>query len=393
VEASQFQPACGLRDGLPTLTVVLVNYQSWVDVQRLVISLEQEPEFASGQLDIVVVDNASQGPVPEHLTQLRASGFRLLLRAENGGFAVGVNAGWRLARSPWLLVLNPDVEIEKGSIGQVIERIKRLSASPERPPGIIGFGLRNPDGSIQGSVGVFPSLARTIREQFIPRSRRKYQAGSRIQRRSVDWVTGACMLLNCRMMSDVGGMDEDFFLYHEEVALSRSARDRGWRVEFDPDIQVVHRHPLQNRAVSPKMRVIIRHSKLLYFRKHLPGWQFRCLSWLVSMEAVVRGQAARVAGDSCKHRSWRLIGDLSRRLRAGEDFQGRDVLRLADSVESESEPRRRLPLGAGCGPSRGMQSEQGQRDPGDSVRTRSGAGGLERRQGRKDGSECPRNSI
>ena len=64
------------------------------------------------------------------------------------------------------------------------------------PPGIVGFGLRNPDGSPQGSVGVFPTLARSIREQFIPRSRRKYQPGWRIRSGRVDWVTGACMLVN-----------------------------------------------------------------------------------------------------------------------------------------------------------------------------------------------------
>ena len=73
------------------------------------------------------------------------------------------------------------------------------------------------------------------------------------------------------MLDELGGMDEDFFLYYEEVALCRSARRRGWRVEYDPTVEVVHLRPLQNRPVSPKMRVITRHSKLLYFRKHLPA--------------------------------------------------------------------------------------------------------------------------
>ena len=55
---------------------------------------------------------------------------------------------------------------------------------------------------------------------------------------------------------------------------SAARRRSGLAVEYDAGVNVIHRHPLQNRAVSPKMRVIIRHSKLLYFRKHLPGWQF-----------------------------------------------------------------------------------------------------------------------
>ena len=343
--ASQVQHAADPSGVTPRLTVVIVNYNGWPDVSRLVSALEGEPEFVSGRLQVVVVDNASQGPIPERLRVSPPPGLRLLVRPDNGGFAVGVNAGWRLARSPWLLVLNPDVEIERGMIGQVIERIDRYDGQPSGPPGIVGFGLRNPDGTPQGSVGVFPSLARTIREQFIPRTRRKYQAGWRIRPGPVDWVTGACMLVNGRMMAELGGMDEDFFLYHEEVAFSRSAQDRGWRVEYDPGVSLVHRHPLQNRAISPKMRVITRHSKLLYFRKHLPRWQFLGLSWIVTCEAAARGLVASVLGQAENRRAWGAIGKIARRLRAGAMIRGRDVLRMAEAVERGETGR--APAGAG----------------------------------------------
>ncbi len=183
-----------------------------------------------------------------------------------------------------------------GFLGQVFARLDPHEADPDGPPGIVGFGLRNPDGSPQGSVGVYPSLARTIWEQFIPRSRRKYQAGWRIRSGQVDWVTGACMLVNSAMIAGLGGMDEDFFLYYEEVAFSQAARRLGWRVEYDASVSVVHRHPLQNRAISPKMRVITRHSKLLYFLKHLPRWQFLSLSAIVAIEAAVRGIGSRLLG-------------------------------------------------------------------------------------------------
>ena len=243
----------------------------------------------------MVVDNASRGPVPPpFLTP--CPGLRLVARPHNEGFAAGVNAGWRVARGPWLLVLNPDVEVGGGFLGQVFARLDPYEADPAGPPGIVGFGLRNPDGTPQGSVGVYPSLARTIWEQFIPRSRRKYQAGWRIRSGQVDWVTGACMLVNPAMIAALGGMDEDFFLYYEEVAFSQAARRLGWRVEYDPGVSVVHRHPLQNRAISPKMRVITRHSKLLYFLKHLPRWQFLSLSAIVATEAAVRGIGSRLLG-------------------------------------------------------------------------------------------------
>ncbi|MGC8640480.1 MAG: glycosyltransferase family 2 protein [Isosphaeraceae bacterium] len=323
------------NDNAPILTVILVNYNGWPDITRLLGTLLNEPAFRSGRLAVVVVDNASEGPIPEQLLSPPPGGLRLLLRPDNGGFAVGVNAGWRLAQSPWLLVLNPDVEVEVGWIDQVIERVEQLDRLPSGPPGIVGFGLRNPDGTPQGSVGVFPSLFRTIREQFIPRSRRKYQADWRIRPGPVDWVTGACMLVNSRMIAELGGMDEDFFLYYEEVAFSRRAQDLLWRVEYDPSLSLIHRHPLQNRRLSSRMRVITRHSKLLYFRKHLPAWQFRALCWIVSAEALVKGLGARILGREPDRQAWKTIGKVARTMRAGVDVKGAEVRKLAEVGSGE----------------------------------------------------------
>jgi len=215
----------------------------------------------------------------------------------------------------------------------VIDRIDALDALPGGPPGVVGFGLRNSDGSPQGSVGVFPSLARTVREQFLPRSRRKYQSDGRLRPGPVDWVTGACMLVNTRMMTELGGFDEDFFLYHEEVALCRTARDRGWRVEYDPTVSVIHRHPLQNRPVSPKMRVVTRHSKLLYFRKHTPRWEFLALAWVVELEAAAKGAWTALNRRPVERNAWRAIGRIAQRLRRGRGPRGRRVLALAEEAE------------------------------------------------------------
>jgi N-acetylglucosaminyl-diphospho-decaprenol L-rhamnosyltransferase len=323
------------------LTVIIVNYNSWPDVVRLVSALAGSAEVEAGRCEVVVVDNASQGPIPEAWSALASRpGVRLVARSDNGGFAVGVNAGWHAAESPWLLVFNPDVIVAEGQLGSIIARLERFEADPTSAPGVVGFGLRNPDGTRQGSVGTFPNLGRTLWEQLIPRSRRKYQAGWRTRAGNVSWVTGACMLLNGRMMEALGGMDEDFFLYYEEVALCRRAWDQGWRVEYDPGIEVVHLHPLQNRTISPKMRVITRHSKLLYFRKHLSRWQFVGLSWIVAWEAAVRGVWSRARGRAEDVRAWRTIGEVVRALRAGAELRGQEVRAIAEAVAA-SEPETR----------------------------------------------------
>ena len=317
---------------------MIVNYDSWPDVARLSDSLRDEPELRSGDCEVVIVDNASPGPSPAMLDAPQA-GIRVIRRPDNGGFAVGVNAGWRSCRGPWLLVLNPDVEITPGFPRRTLLRIDEYEARQDGPAGIVGFGLLNPDGTPQGSVGAFPSLARSIREQFRPRARRKYHPARRIRAGRVDWVTGACMLVNASLLHDVGGMDEDFFLYYEEVAFSRVAQDSGWRVEFDPSVSVVHRHPLQNRPISPKMRVITRHSKLLYFRKHLPRWQFRTLAAIVRLESAVRGRWASILGRPEEARAWAVIGEVALGMDVGEALRGRDVLRLAESIARQGPGR------------------------------------------------------
>lgn len=315
----------------PRLAVVIVNYDSWPDIQRLVSTLSACSTVRDGLAEVVVVDNDSPTPLPDSLAG-PIPGVRLILRGENGGFAVGVNAGWRSSKAGWLLVLNPDVVPDAGFLPQVLDRVGRFAGRPQGEPGLVGFGLRNPDGSPQPSVGAFPTLLRTAWEQFIPRSRRKYQADWTIRRSGVAWVTGACVLINARMLEDVGGMDEEFFLYYEEVALCRTARDRGWSIEYDPSLSVVHLRPLQNRPISPKMRVVTRHSKLLYFRKHLPRWQFRTLCGIVGLEAAIRGAWSRRLGVPEEASSWDAVADVTRRLKRGDALVNRDVRLLAESI-------------------------------------------------------------
>ena len=318
------------------LSVLIVNYNSWPDTRRLVDELTSSGEVAAGAVEILVVDNASAELAPPELAASRP-GVRLVEREDNGGFAVGVNAGWRLARAPWLLVLNPDVVTPPGFLSNVLERIRHYESLAE-PPGIVGYALKNPDGSSQGSIGTFPSFPRVVYEQFIPRSRRKYQAGSGPGKQVVDWVTGACMLVSSGLLGQIGGMDEDFFLYHEEVALCRSANRAGWRVEFDPSVEVMHRDPLQNRALSPKMRLITRHSKLLYFRKHLPRWQFLAISWVVSAESGWNRLWSAPFGSAELRRSWAAIGEVSRSMRGGADLRGPAVRRMAEALSGRDKP-------------------------------------------------------
>ena len=315
----------------PLLSVVIVNFNAWQEVENLCRRLVSAPEVEAGLCEIVIVDNASEGPIPEFFIK-PTKGLKLIARRENGGFSVGVNAGWRNSRSSWLLLLNPDLIASETFLGQIINQVKDFEANPGGAPGIVGYALRNADGSRQHSVGVFPTLLRAVWEQFLPRSRRKYQTAWKTRPGSVDWVTGACMLVNARMLEVLGGLDEDFFLYYEEVALCRAASRMGWRVEYDPRVEAVHLHPLQTRTISPLLRVITRHSKMLYFRKFRPRVEFLALCGIVAVESWVKTLKARLVGDRLAVRTWETVGAIERELRNGANLGGVSVLKLAESA-------------------------------------------------------------
>lgn len=322
----------------PLLSVLIVNYRSWPDVERLADALLADDQTRLGRCEVVIVDNDSGEPAPAGLASGRA-GLTLILHDQNRGFAAGVNAGWRAARGRWLLLLNPDVVVPAGFPGAVLRRIGQYERREGGPPGIVGLRLLNADGTIQPSVGFEPSLLRSLRGVFLPRSRRKYQPESRHRRPGpAPWVTGACALVHRPLMDTLGGMDEEFFLYYEEVALCRSATRLGRGVEHDPSLAVTHLRPLQNRAVTASLRVITRASLLLYFRKHLPRWQFLALTAVVGLESRVRTAAAQARGRQVEANAWRCIGGIARDARRGRWLSAADLRDLAARF-AEDRPR------------------------------------------------------
>lgn len=314
------------------VSVIIVNYESWPDVALLAETLSRSAEVRSGRWEVLIVDNASRQEIPPFM-QSPPFGVSLIANDRNVGFGAGVNIGSKVARGSWLLLLNPDVTIDADFPELVRRRIAHYEDRPQGRPGIVGFALRHGDGSPQPSVGIEPSLLQSLRGQFIPRARRKYQTASHTSAGAVSWVTGACMLIDTAAFRAGSGMDEDFFLYYEEVALCRTLRAAGRSVEFDPTIRVTHLRPLQNRAVSPRLRVITRHSKLVYFRKHRPRLEFRILRSVVLVEATLRGFWARAAGNPPQRRCWELVGRIARLMGTGRKVVGRDVMEWTESLD------------------------------------------------------------
>ncbi|HZT81753.1 MAG TPA: glycosyltransferase family 2 protein [Gemmataceae bacterium] len=290
---------------VPELSVVIVNYRQWGDTAELVRQLTASACVRKGAAEVVVVDNHSP-PHPLAARLRRRRGVSLRRWGRNRGFARAVNEGCRLSRGDWFLLLNPDMTVEEGFLDEVLALAGRLAAEEPRA-GIVGFQLRNRDGSRQLSAGPFPTLLRTLAGLALPRYRRKYSRLAPPRRCRVPWVTGCCLLVRRDCLADLGGLDEDFFLYYEDVDLCRRARERGWTVWHEPALRVTHHRPLHTRAVPAHLRVVTRHALLTYAAKHWPGWQLRGLAGCVRAEACLRQAWAWWHGEA---ETAELFGDL-----------------------------------------------------------------------------------
>lgn len=241
---------------------MIVAYNSRDDLRGAV-----EPLLESPDLHIVVVDNASPDRSLEAVVDLDVTTLAL---DRNGGFAHGCNHGWRLGRAPFVLFLNPDARIEPAAVAilrSVLERNERV--------GIVAPRVENADGSLAYSQRRFPRLRSTFARAFFlhrlfPRAgwtdELVRDPAAYTLRRPVDWVSGACLLVRRSALERVGGWDEGFFHYGEDIDLCRRAAQAGFEVWFEPAASVRHDGGASGArsALLPRLA----ESQLRYARKH-----------------------------------------------------------------------------------------------------------------------------
>jgi N-acetylglucosaminyl-diphospho-decaprenol L-rhamnosyltransferase len=252
----------------PELAVVIVNFNTGTYLERCLASLEtHRGDIAT---DILVVDNASHDG-----SQLaaRLDGVRLVENAENVYLSPAWNQGAELTDAPYLLFLNPDTEWWNGTLADLV------AVAREHPrAGIVGPLVRNMDGSLYPTGRPFPGMADAVGHAFLggvaPGNRftRRYRLADwdRRTEREVDWVSGCCMLMPRAAFDAVGGFDESFLLYGEELDIATRLHAKGWSVLFTPEAEVLHEIGVSTGRSRRSLRM---HSASMYryYRKHRAG--------------------------------------------------------------------------------------------------------------------------
>jgi GT2 family glycosyltransferase len=248
----------------PHVDVVVVSFNSRADLRKCV-----EPLANEADLVVSVVDNASTDGSLDSVSDLDVHAIAL---GRNRGFAYGCNRGWIEGHAPFVLFLNPDARIDPSSIRHLVAGLQEAPKTAAVAPRV-----RNLDGGLDYSLRRFPRLRSTYAQALflhrvfphaswtdeLVREPEDYE-----ERRRVDWVSGVCLLVRRAVLEEIGGWDEGFFMYCEDIDLCRRIRNAGYEIEFVPSAQVLH----QGGASAPRPALLptLAASRLRYASKHSP---------------------------------------------------------------------------------------------------------------------------
>ncbi|GCE78158.1 glycosyltransferase [Cellulomonas biazotea] len=222
----------------PAVRVVCVVYHPGEELERFARTLA---DATTAPYELVVVDNGDDHAVSRDVAARH--GARVVESGANLGYGGGANHGAAGATSPWLVVANSDLEWAPGSLDAL------LVAGEQHPrAGALGPALLNPDGSVYPSARALPSLTQGAGHALLVKVwpgnpwTKAYRAQHERagEARTAGWLSGACLLLRRTAFEAVGGFDDGYFMFFEDVDLGERLGRAGWDNLYVPQAQVTH---------------------------------------------------------------------------------------------------------------------------------------------------------
>jgi len=252
------------------LSICIVNWNVR-DLLRGCLASIYDGGAARLDFEVIVVDNASQDGSVDALAPLFPK-VVWLRNHENVGFTKANNQAWTVSRGRYVAFLNPDTVVAPAAFTTMV------TALAEQPDaGAIGPRLLYADGTPQSSRRRFPTLITALLEStplqtLWPNNRvlRRYYLADRPddQPQEVDWLVGACLVARRETLEQIGGFDERFFMYSEELDWCKRARDAGWLLLYTPHATITHYEGSSSGQVVATRQIHFNGSKIHYFYKH-----------------------------------------------------------------------------------------------------------------------------
>ncbi len=279
------------------LSVVILNWNTCALLEKCLRALVCPQRDID--VEIIVVDNAS-GDNSREMVRREFPQVNLIANPKNTGFGAGNNVALPQARGRYVLFLNSDTVVIDGALTSMVQY---ADANPDI--GILGPKLLNGDGSLQYSCRRYPNLAtgffrNTPLGRLFPKNRFAtdylMQDWDHAAPRDVDWVSGAALMMRRELIAQIGGFDEDYYMYCEDVDLcwranhaprptndnkqlttgdqqpatsnQQPATNANWRVTYYPDAVIYHLIGKSSDQAPTRMTYEFHRSQYLFYRKH-----------------------------------------------------------------------------------------------------------------------------
>lgn len=250
------------------LTIIIVNYNSMAYLKKCLNSIINSQYKVN--VEIFVSDNNSKDGSIDMVKNEFPQVF-LVENKNNLGYSGAANRAIRQSSGRYILILNNDIEVLDNPLDLMVERINRDSDI-----GLLGCMLLNSDKTLQQSFGYFKYgfISEAIQKFIFNRYRNenslmgRYLVKTHKKFREVDWIRGACIMARRKAMEDVGLMDENYFMYFEEVDLCKRIWRKGWRICYFPDAKMIHHGGISSDANFDMIMIEYRKSQLYFYKKH-----------------------------------------------------------------------------------------------------------------------------
>lgn len=215
------------------LSIIIVNFNGRHFLDTCLRSVSEHVPFKH---EVIVVDNASSDGSLEYL-RVSHPGVKVIESSKNLGFAGGNNLGASIAKGDFLLLLNSDTELldDLSSAISIMEGDSSI--------GILGAMMLGKDSEFRHSAGHFPEPWRLVFLSSLYKRDNGFETGNFSKRNAVwpvDWVEGSFLLTPASLWRDIGGLDDSYFMYVEDIDYARRVVNSGKQVVFFPDISYVH---------------------------------------------------------------------------------------------------------------------------------------------------------
>lgn len=273
----------------PPVRVVVVTFHPGDELETFARSLR---EATTAPLELVLVDNGTDHTETERVAE--AYGGRVVDAGGNLGYGRAANLGARDATQEWLVVANPDIVWHPGSLDALLEAGVRHTTA-----GALGPGILNEDGTRYPSARALPSLTQGVGHAVLgrvwpgnpwTRAYQRRQEDTSGAERAAGWLSGSCLLLRTEAFRAVGGFDEGYFMFFEDLDLGERLGRAGWANVHVPQVTVTHIGGTSWRERPARMIRAHHASAARYLTRRYDAWY----QWPVRV-AVRAGLAVRQA--------------------------------------------------------------------------------------------------